>query len=50
MLKSRKIRWVGHVEDLGETKNAYILFSGELRGKIPPERPVRISKLTIKIR
>jgi hypothetical protein len=41
LIKSRKIRWVRHVEDLGETRNAYTLFAGELEGKIPLGRPRR---------
>jgi hypothetical protein len=32
MIKRRKIRWVGHVEDLREKRNAYTLFAEELEG------------------
>jgi hypothetical protein len=35
MLKSRRMRWTGHVEDMREKRNAYSLLVGNPKGKIP---------------
>jgi hypothetical protein len=40
-MKSRKIRWAGHVARLGEKKNAYRLFVGKLEGRKPLGKPRR---------
>jgi hypothetical protein len=37
--KSRRMRWVGHVERMGEKRNAYRLLVGKPEGKRPLERP-----------
>jgi hypothetical protein len=33
IIKSRKMRWAGHVTRLGEKRNAYRLLVGKARGK-----------------
>jgi hypothetical protein len=33
VIKSRKMRWAGHVEYVGEKRNAYRIFDGKVRGK-----------------
>jgi hypothetical protein len=39
IIKSRRIRWVGHVARMGEKRNAYRLLVGKPEGKIPLGRP-----------
>jgi hypothetical protein len=41
ILKSRKMRWVGHVARMGEKRNAYRLLVGKPVGKRPLGRPRR---------
>jgi hypothetical protein len=38
-IKSRRMRWVGHVARMGEGRNTYRLLVGKLEGKRPFERP-----------
>jgi hypothetical protein len=38
-IKSRRMRWVGHVVCLGEEKNVYKVLMGKPEGKIPLGRP-----------
>jgi hypothetical protein len=33
--KSRRMRWAGHVERMGEKRNAYRILVGNLEGKRP---------------
>jgi hypothetical protein len=33
IIKSRRMRWAGHVARMGEKRNAYRLFGGKARGK-----------------
>jgi hypothetical protein len=40
VIKSR-MRWVGHVARMGETRNVYSIFVGKLEGKRPLGRPRR---------
>jgi hypothetical protein len=40
MIKSRRMRWAGHVARMGE-KNAYRTLVGKPEGKRPLERPRR---------
>jgi hypothetical protein len=40
IMKSRRIRWAGHVARMGE-KNAYRIFVGKPEGKRPLGRPRR---------
>jgi hypothetical protein len=39
IIKSRRMRWVGHVARMGEKRNAYRLLVGKPEGKRPPGRP-----------
>jgi hypothetical protein len=41
MIKSRRIRWVGHVARMGEKRNAYGILVGKLEEKRPLGRPRR---------
>jgi hypothetical protein len=35
IIKSRRMRWAGHVARMGEKRNAYILLVGKPKGKRP---------------
>jgi hypothetical protein len=39
MIKSRRMRWVGHVARMGENRNLYRLLMGKPEGKRPLGRP-----------
>jgi hypothetical protein len=41
LIKSRKMMWAGHVTQMGEKRNVYILLVGKLEGKRPLGRPRR---------
>jgi len=41
VIKSKRIRWVGHVARMGEMKNAYTILVGKPEGKGPLLRPRR---------
>jgi hypothetical protein len=41
MIKSRRMRWAGHVARMGEERNAYRLLVGKQEGKKPLGRPRR---------
>jgi hypothetical protein len=41
MIKSRRMRWAGHVARMGETRNAYRILAGKREGKRPLGRPRR---------
>jgi hypothetical protein len=41
MIKSRRIRWAGHVARMGEKRNAYRILVRKLEGKRPLGRPRR---------
>jgi hypothetical protein len=41
MIKSRSMRWAGHVTQMGEKRNAYRIFAGNPEGKRPLGRPRR---------
>jgi hypothetical protein len=38
-IKSRRMRWVGHVARMGEGRNVYRLLMGKSEGERPLERP-----------
>jgi hypothetical protein len=38
IIKSRRIRWVGHVAQMGEKRNVYSLLVGKPEGERPLER------------
>jgi hypothetical protein len=40
MIKSRRMRWAGHVARMGEKRNAYRILVGNIEGKRPLGRPV----------
>jgi hypothetical protein len=35
MIKSRRMRWAGHVASMGEMRNEYIIFVGKPEWKRP---------------
>jgi hypothetical protein len=39
MIKSRRMRWAGHVPRMGEKRNVYRILVGEPEGKGPLGRP-----------
>jgi hypothetical protein len=41
IIKSRRMRWAGHVARMGVKRNAYRLLEGKPEGKRPLERPRR---------
>jgi hypothetical protein len=41
MIKSKKMRWAGHVTRMGEKRNAYRILVGKPEGKRPLGRPRR---------
>jgi hypothetical protein len=41
MIKSRRMRWAGHVARMGEKRNVYRILVGKPEGKIPQGRPRR---------
>jgi hypothetical protein len=41
IIKSRRMRWAGHVVRMGEKRNAYRLLVGKAEGKRPLGRPRR---------
>jgi hypothetical protein len=41
MIKSRRMRWAGHVARMGENRNAYRILVGKPEGKSPIGRPRR---------
>jgi hypothetical protein len=41
IIKSRRMRWVGHIARMGEKRNAYRLWVGKLERKRPLGRPRR---------
>ena len=41
MIKSRRMRWAGHVVRIGENSGVYSVLVGKPEGKIPLGRPRR---------
>ena len=41
VIKSRRMRWVGHVARMGEERGMYRVLVGKLEGKTPLGRPRR---------
>jgi hypothetical protein len=39
IIKSRRMRWAGHVARMGEKRNAYRILVGKPEGKRPLGRP-----------
>ena len=48
-LKSRRLRWAGHVARMEQSRNAYKVLVGKLEGKRPLGKPRRRWEDTIKI-
>jgi hypothetical protein len=48
-IKSRRMRWAGHVARMGEGRNMYRVLMGKLQGKRPLERSRRKWKDGIKM-
>ncbi|KAJ4452005.1 hypothetical protein ANN_03517 [Periplaneta americana] len=48
-IKSRRLRWAGHVARMGEYRNAYRVLVGRLEAKRPLERPRRRWEYNIKM-
>ncbi|KAJ4437233.1 hypothetical protein ANN_17368 [Periplaneta americana] len=48
-IKSRRLRWTGHVARMGESRNAYRVLVGRPEGKRPLERPRRRWEENIKL-
>jgi hypothetical protein len=42
IIKSRRVRWAGHVARMGEKRNAYMILVEKPEGKRPPGRPRRM--------
>jgi hypothetical protein len=40
MIKSRRMRWAGHVARIGKKRNAYMLLVGKPKGKRPLGRSI----------
>jgi hypothetical protein len=49
MIKSRRMRWAGHVVRMGEERNAYRILVGKPEGRRPLGRPRRRWVDTIKM-
>jgi hypothetical protein len=49
MIKSRRMRWAGHVARMVETRNAYRILVGNPEGKRPLGKPRRRRVDNIKI-
>jgi hypothetical protein len=49
MIKSRRMRWAGHVARMGEKRNAYRILVGNPEGKRLLGRPRRRLENNIKI-
>jgi hypothetical protein len=49
LIKSRRMRWAGHVARMGEGRNVYMDSVGKLEGKRPLGRPRRRWQDWIKI-
>jgi hypothetical protein len=42
LVKSRRMRWVGHIGRMGEKRTAYRILVGKPEGKTPLGRPRRM--------
>jgi len=49
MVKSRRMRWVGHVARIGQRRDAYSVLVGKLEGNRPLVRPRCIWEYNIKM-
>jgi len=49
VIKSRRMRWAGHVASMGERRGVYRVLVGKPEGKRPPGRPRRRWEENIKM-
>jgi hypothetical protein len=49
IIKSRRMRWAGHVARMGDKRNVYRLLVGKPEGKRPLRRPRRRWMYNIKM-
>jgi hypothetical protein len=49
MMKSRRMKWAGHVAQMGEKMNAYRILVGKAEGKRPLGKPRRRWEHSIKM-
>jgi hypothetical protein len=49
MIKSKRMRWAGHVAHMGATRDAYRVLVGKSEGKRPLERPKHRCEDNIKV-
>ena len=49
VIKSTRMRWMGHVACMGERRGIYVVLVGKLEGKRPLEWPRRIWEGNIKL-
>jgi hypothetical protein len=49
MIKSRRMRWAGHIARMGERRNAYRILVGKPEGRSPLGRPRRMWVNNIKM-
>ena len=49
MIKSKRLRWPGHVARMEEGRNAFKILIGKFTGKRPLGRPRRRSEATLRI-
>jgi hypothetical protein len=49
MIKSKRMRWAGHIARMGKKRHAYKILVGNPEGKRPLERPRRRWEDNIKI-
>jgi hypothetical protein len=49
VIKSRRVRWMGHVAHMGEGRGMYRVLAGKPEGKIPLRRPRRTWEDNIKV-
>ena len=47
MIKSRRLRWAGHVARMEEGRSAFKILTGKSTGKIPLGRPRRRWRTTL---
>jgi hypothetical protein len=52
MIKSRRMRWAGHIAQLGSKKNVFRILAGKPDGKRPQGRPriKRVDNIKIYLR
>ena len=48
VIKSRRLRWAGHVARMEEGRSAYKILTGKNRGKKPLEKPRTVLQWILK--